>query len=91
MGEVEVIPFVVKPSSELYIVSAEITIQERSGGCSLCCFFYLKKKMLKEKPRECHNHKPQPIPDTRTEIDACKVNKQMHEKHIDHLSLPQAR
>ena len=25
------------------------------------------------------------------EINVCKINKQMHEKHIDQLSLPQAR
>ena len=25
------------------------------------------------------------------EINACKINKQMHLKHIDQLSLPQAR
>ena len=41
-GEVEVNPFVVKPSSELSIVNAEITIQVRSGGCSLWYFFYFK-------------------------------------------------
>ena len=53
-------------------------------------------KKLKEKYMECHSHKPQPIPDIkrkrkRTEINACKINKQTHEKHIDQLSLPQAR
>ena len=42
--------------------------------------------MLIEKSRECHNHNPQQTPDTkrkrkRTEINACNINKQMHEKH----------
>ena len=41
-----------------------------------------KYTKVTEKSRECHNHKPQPIPDTkrkrkRTEIDVCKINKQM--------------
>ena len=36
------------------------------------------------------------IPDSKrkgkkTKLDMCKINKQMHEKHIDQLSLPQAR
>ena len=56
----------------------------------------LWKKKLTEKSWECHNHKPQPIPDTKrmrkwTEINTWKTNKQMHKKNIDHLSLPQAR
>ena len=33
-GEVEVVLFVVKPSSELSIASAGITIQVRGGGCN---------------------------------------------------------
>ena len=52
------------------------------------------KKNLK-KSRECHYLKPEPTPDTKrkgkkTESNACKVNKQMQEKHIDRpaLSLP---
>ena len=50
-------------------------------------------KTLIEKSGECHNHKPQPIPNTmrkrkRTKINL--INKQMHKKHIDQLSLPQA-
>ena len=51
---------------------------------------------LIEKARECHDHKPQQVTDTkwkrgRMEINTSKINTQMHEKHIDKLSLPQAR
>ena len=42
-------------------------------------FFIWLIKRLKEKSRECHNHKPQPIPwhqgKRRTEIDAWKIDK----------------
>ena len=37
-GKIEVIPFVVKPSSKLSIVNVEITIQVCGGCCSLRCF-----------------------------------------------------
>ena len=52
-------------------------------------------KKLIEKYRECHNHKPQRNPDTkrkskRDDIDMCRINKQMYEKHIEQLSFPQA-
>ena len=62
---------------------------------NLCYSPGVKKKLI-EKSNECHSYKPQPIPDAKrkrktTEIDACKINKQMHEMHIDQLSLPQAR
>ena len=46
------------------------------------------KKLIAERSRECHNHKPQPTHDTkrkrkRTEIiNSCNINKQMHEKHL---------
>ena len=41
---------------------------------------------LKEKFMACHNHTPQPVPDTKVERKkdrkyACKINKQRHEKH----------
>ena len=53
-------------------------------------------KQLTEKSRECHNHKPQPTPDTkrkrkRTKTNTYTTNKQMHEKHTDQLTLPQAK
>ena len=54
----------------------------------------LEEKLI-EKSRECHKYKLQPIPNTtregkRTEeINMCKINKQIHEKHIHQLSLPQ--
>ena len=54
-------------------------------------FVSTKTKKLIEKSTECHSQ-PQPTPDTkrkrkRTKINACKINKQMHEKYIDQLSL----
>ena len=41
-------------------------------------------KTLIEKSRECHNHKPQPTPDTKrkkkmTKTNTFKTNKQMHQ------------
>ena len=50
-------------------------------------------KKLIEKSREWHNHTPQPNSDAkrkrkRTESKLCRINKQMHEKHIDQLSSP---
>ena len=49
-----------------------------------------------EKSRECHDHKPQPTPDTKrkrkmTKTNLYKTNKQMREKHTDQHPLPQAR
>ena len=48
-------------------------------------------KTLTETSRECQNHKPQPNSGTKrikkTKLNACKINKQMQEKHIDPLSL----
>ena len=59
------------------------------------CIYWDRKEVI-EKSRECYNHKPQPTPDNKrkskwTEIDRCKINKQMHKKHTDQLSLRQAR
>ena len=34
-----------------------------------------EKKMVREKSRECHNHKPQPFPDTQTTRYSSKPNK----------------
>ena len=46
--------------------------------------FYLEKK-VREKSRECHNHKPQPFPDPKrkTQTDKSKQvqTEQMYEKH----------
>ena len=68
------------------------TLYPRNGIGSSASRAVILKQLI-EKPRECHNHKPQSIPDTKrkrkmTEIDACKINKQMHAKHIDQLFLP---
>ena len=54
------------------------------------------RRKIIEEHRECHNHKPQSTPATkrkrrRTKINACKINKQILEKYIDQLSIPQAR
>ena len=56
----------------------------------------LMGKKLNEKSRECHSHKPQPTLDSRRKrkrqnTTVCKINKQMHENHIDQPSLLQAR
>ena len=51
-------------------------------------------KMVREKSRECHNHKPQlPRPQEEEETDKSKQAQieQTYEKHKDYLSLPQAR
>ena len=68
-----------------------------SDRCPLGYLFFMCKlvKKLIEKSRECHSLNPQPTPDTkrkrkRTEISACKINNQMHEKHIDQLCHPQS-
>ena len=50
----------------------------------------LRKNKLIEKSRECHNHKPQPTPDTKRKRQMTKLTRtqQMHEKHTDELPLP---
>ena len=56
---------------------------------------YLKiLKMLKDASRECHSRKPQPTPDIKmkrkkTKHNACKINKQLYEKHIDQFPKPE--
>ena len=40
--------------------------------------------MVREKSRECHNHKPQPIPDTkRTFMSSEHIRIQLHVVHCD--------
>ena len=56
-------------------------------------FNEILSKMFIGKSRECNNQKLQPTPDTKrkrkkTKIYACKMNKQMHEKHIPAPSSP---
>ena len=55
-------------------------------------FRLLWKKTLIETSRECHNQKPQPTPNTKMKKKGAKTSayKQMQEKHIDQLFLPQA-
>ena len=50
-------------------------------------WFYIYKKLL-EKSRECHNtSRSQPTtPRERERQNACKLNKQIHEQHIDHYA-----
>ena len=36
-----------------------------SGPFEFSCSFLVKKKKVRKKSRECHNHKPQPFPDTK--------------------------
>ena len=44
--------------------------------------FYLfkQKKKVREKSRECHNHKPQPFPDTKRKKKQTKPNKRKSNK-----------
>ena len=56
----------------------------------------LYNQYLPLEPRECHNHSPKTTPDTKrkrkkTKIKAWNMNKQMHEKYINHLALPKTR
>ena len=58
--------------------------------------YVLLAKRLIVTSSEYQNHKPKPSPYTetkrkKTEISACTINKQIHEIHIDQLSLPQVR
>ena len=42
--------------------------------------FYDLSKKVREKPRECRNHKPQPIPDTKRKRKQTKPNKSKSNK-----------
>ena len=39
-------------------------------------------KQVSEKSRECHNHKPQPFPDTKRKRKQTKPNKRKSNKHM---------
>ena len=58
-------------------------------------FINIITKKLIERSVGQHSHKPEPTPDTKrkrkmTKINACKtINKYIHEKQLDQLSLPQ--
>ena len=41
----------------------------------------MKKKNVREKSRECHNHKPQPFPDTKRKRNPTNPNKHKSNKH----------
>ena len=48
----------------------------------------IKKKKVREKSRECHNHKPQPFPDTKrkpTNPNKHKLNKRTKSTKISSL------
>ena len=74
----------------LSVVLTSVNVTDRCHDRHFASNNILKK--LIEKSRESHNHMPQPNSDSkrkrkRTQINACKINKQMHEKYIDQLSL----
>ena len=54
-----------------------------SHGCqvSTCTCGQRKKKKVREKSRECHNHKPQPFSDTKRKRKPTKPNKRKSNKH----------
>ena len=41
---------------------------------------FIEKKKVREKSRECHSHKPQPIPDTKRKRTQIKPNKRKSNK-----------
>ena len=41
---------------------------------------YIRKKKVREKSRECHNHKPQPFPDTKRKRKPTNPNKRKSNK-----------
>ena len=56
------------------------------------CLTYLKK--VRENPRECHDHKPKPFPDTKRKRKQTKPNKRKSNKRTKSTkisSLPQTR
>ena len=55
---------------------------------------FLWKKKVREQSRECHNHKPQPFPNTKRKRKLTKPNKRKLNKRTKNTkisSLPQAR
>ena len=44
-------------------------------------------KKVREKSKECHNHKPQPIPDTRRKRKQTKPNKRKSKKHTKNIKI----
>ena len=50
---------------------------------ALCSWhaYHVNKYRVREKARECHNHKPQPFPDTKRKRKQTKPNKHKSNKH----------
>ena len=46
-------------------------------------FYMLKKKKVREKSRECHNHKPQPFPDIKRKRKPTNPNKHKSNKRTE--------
>ena len=63
----------------IFINTSFIHLQLSSGmPCSRTLQVYQKK--IREKSRECHNHKPQPFPDTKGKKKETKANKHKSNK-----------
>ena len=50
------------------------------------CLLYLKKK-VREKPRECNNHKPQPFPDPKRKRKPTNLNKHKPNKRTKNTKI----
>ena len=91
-----IIPWIVQLTPEYKTplnveMSCGITVQGRVYYGNLINVY--RKKKLIEISRECHNHKPQPTPDTKrkrnmTKTNTYKTNKQLQEKHRQARSSP---
>ena len=64
------------------LLYGEIRIKQAFSFISFCCvqglftiFSSYEKKKVREKSRECHNHKPQPLPDTKRKGKPTKPKK----------------
>ena len=61
-------------------------VYKRSGKNLVWSIKNLNEKKVREKSRECHNHKPQPIPDPkRTNLNEHKPNKRTKSTKISSL------
>ena len=47
----------------------------------------IKKKKVREKSRECHNHKPQPFPYTKGEEETDKTKQRKSNKHTKSIKI----
>ena len=64
----------------LYQVLSSLMYLKQSTVFDFYRFVNIKKKKVREKSRECHNHKPQPFPDTKRKRKQTKPNKRKSNK-----------